>query len=93
MKAKYTITRQVNIGIWDNVEEIARIYEDKTIARLATVKWSNNSGTLSEKVDRITLQAHQDILAAMAKAQAGDDDEYDESDVWMLITEHAMCSY
>lgn len=81
-KLLHTIERDTHVGIWDT-EDIARIYEDRTIAHIDGVRWVNNSGSLHTYKHRITGAAHDRIKAAMA-------DDCDET-AWEIIyraTEH-----
>jgi len=52
----HTITKDVQVGIYDNCEYIARIYKDKIILVTPYVKWVGNSGGYAEKKDAIRDQ-------------------------------------
>lgn len=60
-----TITRTVEVGIYNNCKDIARIYKDRTVVTLPYVKWVGSTGGYAEHKIRITGKAHEDILAAM----------------------------
>lgn len=61
-----TITRDTQVGIYDNCQDIVRVYEDRTIARLAGVKWIGNTGGYHEYKYRIDGALHDKIVAAAA---------------------------
>ena len=61
-----TITKTVSVGIYDNCEQIARIYDDRTVATMPYVKWNGNTGGYAEYKVKIVGRAHEDILAAMS---------------------------
>lgn len=61
-----TITKTVSVGIYDNCEQVARIYDDRTVATIPYVKWVGSTGGYAEHKIRITGKAHEDILAAMS---------------------------
>jgi len=72
-----TIERDCQVGIYDNCTAVARIYEDRTVATIPTVRWVGNTGGYHEGKHRITGREHEDIKAAMA-------DECDDT-AWELI--------
>lgn len=72
-----TITRDTNVGIWDNCMDVARIYPDRTVATIAGVRWTGNTGSLHNYKHRIVGSAHEAILAAMQ-------DDADET-AWEII--------
>ena len=49
MKATYTITKSVQVGIYENCEYIARVYADKIIVVSPYVKWVGNTGGYAER--------------------------------------------
>ena len=59
------ITNDVSVGIYDNCQQVARIYDDRTVAILPYVKWVGNTGGYAERKFRITGPAHAEILAAI----------------------------
>ena len=68
MKPKYTITRDVCVGLWDS-EYVARVYADKIIIVAPYVNWIGNSGSYAEGklairdkriVDRVLLDLADD---------------------------------
>jgi len=75
-----TITRETSVGIYDNCSDIARIYSDCTIAKLAGVRWIGNTGGYHEYRHRIAGEAHQRILAAVA---------LDSESAWEIIYDAA----
>jgi hypothetical protein len=50
---KYTITRDVSVGIYDNCEYIARVYADKIIVVSPYIKWVGNTGGYAESKQAI----------------------------------------
>lgn len=67
MKATYTITKDVSVGIYDNCQYVARIYKDKIIVVSPYVKWAGNTGTYAEKKEAIRDPKVIDaVLADMA---------------------------
>jgi hypothetical protein len=48
MKPNYTIEKEVKVGIWENRNMVARIYDDKVIVIEPYVRWMGNSGVLAE---------------------------------------------
>lgn len=62
---QYTIERDVHVGIWD-AEDTARVYADRTVAHIATVRWIGSTGGYHEAVHRITGAAHDAIVTALA---------------------------
>lgn len=61
-----TITRDTKVGIYDNCTDVVRVYEDRTVARLAGVKWIGNTGGYHEYKYRIDGAIHNKIVAASA---------------------------
>lgn len=76
-----TISRDTQVGIYDNCEDIVRVYEDRTIAHMAGVKWVGNTGGYHEYKYRIDGRLHDKIVAAAA-------DGADET-VFSLVAEAA----
>lgn len=78
--AKWTDTMQV--GIWDNTRWTVRLYEDRAVVHYPTVKWVNNSGSLSEITERWepteTDKGYFERLIKIAAHQADDDADYTE---------------
>ena len=67
MKPLYTLTRNTNVGIYDNCEFVARIYKDKIITCTPYVRWVGNTGGYAERKDAIRDQKIIDaVLADMA---------------------------
>ena len=67
MQPIYTITSDVNVGIYDNCQYIARIYADKIITVSPYVKWIGNSGGYAERTEVIRDKATVDtVLLDMA---------------------------
>ena len=64
-KIIHTAERNVQVGIWDNCTDVIRVYADRTVAHLNSVRWVNNSGSLHTEKTRITGKRHADILAAL----------------------------
>lgn len=81
MKLLHTITRDVDVGIYENCTATARIYEDRTVATLPEVKWHGNTGGYHDGKYRITCKAHEQIVACMA-------DECEDS-AWRIINDNA----
>jgi len=71
-----TLTRDVQVGIYDNCKDVVRVYEDRTIAHLSGVRWVGNTGGYHVYKRRIDGAAHARILAA-AKDEA-DETVWDE---------------
>ena len=63
-KLLYTITERTQVGIWD-CTQVARVYEDRTVATMPYVKWAGNTGNYAEYKVRITGQQHDNIRAAL----------------------------
>lgn len=72
-----TLQRDVSVGIYDNCEDVVRVYEDRTIAHLSGVRWVGNTGGYHCYKHRIDGATHQRIVAA-AKDEADDT-------VWDLV--------
>lgn len=66
---KYTITRDVSVGIYNNCEYIARVYADKIIVVSPYVKWVGNSGGYAERKEAIRTPA---VVAAVLADLADD---------------------
>lgn len=65
-KPLYTITKPVSVGIWNNEQYVARIYQDKIIVESPSVQWVNNSGNLHVSKNAIRRKACIDsVLQAM----------------------------
>lgn len=54
---KFTISRDVQVGIYENCEYIARVYADKIIVISPYVKWVGNSGGYAERKEAIRTPA------------------------------------
>ena len=80
-KLLYTITAKTKVGIWDNCTQVARVYEDRTVATMPYVKWIGNTGGYAEYKVRITGKAHTDIIAALNDAA--------ETTAWRIIEDEA----
>lgn len=50
---KFTITKDVSVGIWNDEQYIARVYADKIIVESPCVKWVNNCGSLAVSKEAI----------------------------------------
>ena len=71
MKATYTITKDISIGIYEG-QYIARIYKDKIIIVSPYIKWAGNNGTYAEKKEAIRDPRVVDaILADVAGGRKG----------------------
>jgi hypothetical protein len=67
MKATHTLTKDVQVGIYEGCEYIARIYKDKIIVTTPYVKWVGNTGGYAERKEAIRDQkVVEAILADMA---------------------------
>lgn len=75
---KFTISRDVSVGIFDNCEYVARIYADKIIVVSPYVKWVGNSGGYAERKEAIRTPAV--ITAVLA-----DMDDDCETSAWAKI--------
>ena len=64
------ITKDCNVGIYDNCEYIARIYPDRIVVTSPYVKWVGNTGGYAERKERITDTA---TLAAVHAALEDDE--------------------
>ena len=71
MKATYTITRDITVGIYENCEYIARVYADKIIVVSPYVKWVGNSGGYAERKEAI----RDPVVIAKVLADLADDCE------------------
>ena len=66
-KLLHEITRDHDVGIWNNQTSTARIYNDKIIVGQPYVKWLDNSGNLAFRKVAIRNQILVDsVLADMA---------------------------
>jgi hypothetical protein len=84
MKPLYTLSKDVQVGIWDNCEMTARIYPDKIIVIEPYVRWIGNSGNLAEAKKSIrNPQTVAEIIANMA--DDCDDCDDCEDTAWELI--------
>jgi len=81
MKLLYTIREATKVGIWDNTEQVARVYEDRTVATMPYVRWVGNTGGYAEYKVRITGKAHTAIVAAL--------DDGAETTAWRIISDEA----
>lgn len=54
---KFTISRDVSVGIYDSCEYVARVYVDKIIVVSPYVKWVGNSGGYAERKEAIRAPA------------------------------------
>lgn len=61
MKPIHTITKNVNVGIYD-AEYVARIYKDKVIVVSPYIKWVGNTGGYSESKESIRDQKTVDRI-------------------------------
>lgn len=52
-KPKFTMTKDVQVGIYENCAIIARVYADKIIVTLPYVKWIGNTGGYMERKESI----------------------------------------
>ena len=68
MKATYTITRDVQVGIYESEFE-ARIYKDKIIVVSPYVKWIGNTGGYAERKEAIR---DQEVINAVLADMADD---------------------
>ena len=67
MKPLYTITADVSVGIYDNCQQVARIYADKIVCVLPYIKWAGNTGGYAEKREVIRVKSIVDkVIEAMA---------------------------
>ena len=82
-KLLHEITRESDVGIWNNQTSTARIYNDKIIVGQPYVKWIDNSGTLAFKKTAIKNQKSVDaVVADMANGCT--------DDAWDNILRHQM---
>lgn len=77
-----TLRRDVKVGIYDNCDDVVRVYEDRTVAHISGVRWVGNTGGYHCYKHRIDGKAHARILAAVA-------DEADET-AWREIYDFAQ---
>ena len=77
------IEKDTSVGIYDNCQNIARIYPDRTIVHQPGIKWDGNSGTLHTYKHRITGDAHADILKAVTE----DEDGMGDQTAWGIIND------
>ena len=64
MKATYTITKDVQVGIYERCDYIARVYKDKIIVVTPYVKWVGNTGGYAERKEAIRDQKAIDAVLA-----------------------------
>lgn len=83
---KFTLTKEVSVGIWNDEEYIARVYADKIIVESPYVKWVNNSGSLAVSKEAIRKPA---VIAAVL---ADLDDECEDS-AWEKIGNELQNGY
>lgn len=83
---KYTITKDVTVGIYDNCEYIARIYSDKIIVVSPYVKWVGNTGGYAESKNAIR---DQKVIDSVLQAMADDC----EDDAWLAIGMYLQDGY
>lgn len=74
-KLLHTIEKSVQVGIYDNCTQSARVYEDRTIATLPYVKWVGNTGGYAEEKRRLTGAQHAAILSLLE--DGAEDDAWD----------------
>ena len=68
-KLLHTITRESDVGIWNDKTSTARIYGDKIIVGQPYVKWLDHSGNLAFRKVAIRNQKLIDsVLADLADA-------------------------
>lgn len=48
------IVKDCKVGIYDNCEYMASIYDDRIVVKSPYVRWTDNAGTLDTCRDRIT---------------------------------------
>ena len=66
-KLLHEITRESDVGIWNNQTSTARIYNDKIIIGQPYVKWTGNSGNLAfQKVAIRNQKVIDSVLADLA---------------------------
>jgi hypothetical protein len=65
-KLLHIIERDISVGIYENCIDVAQIYEDRTVATLAGVRWVKNTGGYHEYKHRISGTHHEAIKAAAA---------------------------
>jgi hypothetical protein len=68
---KFTLSLDVQVGIYDNCEYIARVYSDKIIVVSPYIKWVGNTGGYAERKEAIRTPA----LIAAVLADLDDDCE------------------
>ena len=73
-----TITKDCQVGIYDNCEYIARVYADKIIVVSPYVKWIGNTGGYAEAKNAIRDAA----TIKSASAALADDCE---DDFWQVV--------
>jgi hypothetical protein len=56
MTPKHTLTKEVQVGIYENCEYVARVYADKIILVTPYVQWIGNSGGYAERKEAIRNQ-------------------------------------
>lgn len=76
-----TITKDVQVGIYENCEYVARIHKDKIILVTPYVKWAGNSGGYAEKKDAIRDQKVIDAVLLDLKDDC-------EDSAWSKIGRH-----
>lgn len=61
---RHTLTKDVQVGIYENCEYVARVYADKIILVTPYVKWAGNTGGYAESKVAIRTQAVVDAVLA-----------------------------
>ena len=76
-KLLHTITRESDVGIWNNQTSTARIYNDKIIVGQPYVKWLHNSGALDFR--KVALRNQKVVDAVLADmADDSEDSAWDQ---------------
>lgn len=79
-KLLYTLEDTVDVGIYENCDKIAKIYDDKILLTIPEVKWTDNTGSYNET--KVSIRDKK-VIAAVIKEM---EDECEDS-AWNLINE------
>lgn len=82
-KLLHQITQDRKVGIYENAEKVARVYDDKIILTLPYVKWIGNTGGYAEK--KISIRD----MELIAKVHAELADECVDS-AWDILDAHVI---
>ena len=68
----------LQVGIYENCNQVIRLYEDRVCIRSPYVKWIGNTGGYAEAHYRVTDPRVVQELKELAQAEIDDDADYTE---------------